>query len=67
MNLEQFGAQLESCFEMAPALNGRARARSARASAQCVTAKKKGVAHTYGLASLALVASVAPLAVPDIL
>ena len=28
---------------MPPALNGRARARSARASAQCVTAKKKGL------------------------
>ena len=52
---------------MPPAQNGRARARSARASAQCVTAKKEKVADAYGFASLALVAALALLAVLEIL
>ena len=43
------------------------RARSARESAQCVAAKKKKVADAYGLASLALVGTLALLAVLDIL
>ena len=52
---------------MPPALNGRARARRARASAQCVTAKQKTVADACGLASLALVVALALLAVLDII
>ena len=78
MNLEKFGAQLESCFcillslkeaaehikrtiktgasrSASPALSGRARARSARASAQGAHAKSCWVVATYALASLALV------------